>query len=105
MGSLERWILPKIKHSYTVCHSIAQFYKDRYGIAMKVVRNVPYLSPSSLAQTSSKTIIYQGGMNPGRGLELAIEMMCYLDDFKLKIIGDGDELKAKSISSAKRGGT
>ena len=80
--SLERWILPKIKHSYTVCYSIAQFYKDRYGIAMKVVRNVPYLSPSSSAQTSSKTIIYQGGMNPGRGLELAIEMMSYLDDFR-----------------------
>ena len=76
--SLERWILPKIKYSYTVCHSIAQFYMDRYSIAMKVVRNVPYLSPSSSTLTSSKTIIYQGGMNPGRGLELAIEMMCYL---------------------------
>ena len=101
--SLERWILPKIKHSYTVCHSIAQFYKDRYGIAMKVVRNVPYLSPSSSAQTSSKTIIYQGGMNPGRGLELAIEMMCYLDDFKLKIIGDGDELNALKILAQQKG--
>ena len=101
--SLERWILPKIKHSYTVCHSIAQFYKDRYGIAMKVVRNVPYLSPSSSAHTSSKTIIYQGGMNPGRGLELAIEMMSYLDDFKLKIIGKGDELKALKALAQQKG--
>ena len=101
--SLERWILPKIKHSYTVCYSIAQFYKDRYGIAMKVVRNVPYLSPSSSAQTNSKTIIYQGGMNPGRGLELAIEMMSYLDDFKLKIIGDGDELKALKALAQQKG--
>ena len=41
-------------------------------------------------------------MNPGRGLRLAIEMMCYLDDFKLKIIGDGEELnKLKNISSTK----
>tara|TARA_B100000886_G_C20420738_1_gene491445 strand:- start:1571 stop:2653 length:1083 start_codon:yes stop_codon:yes gene_type:complete len=94
---LESWILPKIKYSYTVCHSIAKFYKNKYGIAMEVVRNVPYLSQSSSPQTSSKTIIYQGGMNPGRGLELAIEMMYYLDDFKLKIIGDGDELNALKV--------
>ena len=59
---------------------------------MKVVRNV-LIWPIIFGSTSSKTIIYQGGMNPGRGLELAIEMMSYLDDFKLKIIGK-DELKA-----------
>ena len=34
---------------------------------MKVVRNVPYLSPTSLAHKDTKNIIYQGGINPGRG--------------------------------------
>ena len=42
-------------------------------------------------------------MNPGRGLELAIEMMSYLDDFKLKIIGDGDELKALKVLAQQKG--
>ena len=91
---LESWILPKIQHSYTVCESIAKYYKDKYGIVMKVVRNVSYLSDDLPKSENSNFIIYQGNMNPGRGLGLAIEMMSFLDDFKLKIIGDGEELNA-----------
>ena len=43
-----------------------------------------------------KTLIYQGAINPGRGLHLAIESLVYLNDYKLLIVGDGkglDELK------------
>jgi len=99
---LESWILPKIQHSYTVCESIAKYYKDKYGIVMKVVRNVSYLGKDSPKKETSNIIIYQGNMNPGRGLELAIEMMCFLDDFKLKIIGDGEELDAlKTLAQQK----
>ena len=101
--SLECWILPKIKYSYTVCHRISQFYLHKYGISMKVVRNVPYLSPTSLGHKDTKNIIYQGGINPGRGLELAIEMMCFLDDYKLKIIGDGEGLNALKKLAQKKG--
>ena len=99
---LESWILPKIQHSYTVCESIAKHYKDKYGIVMKVVRNVSYLSDDSPKKENSNIIIYQGNMNPGRGLGLAIEMMCFLDDFKLKIIGDGEDLNAlKTLAQQK----
>ena len=90
--TLETFLLQKLKHTYTVCDSIAQFYKNKYGVEMKVIRNVPYFHNKVLATKSSKTLIYQGGMNPGRGLELAIQMMPFLRDFKLKIIGDGDGL-------------
>ena len=99
---LEAWILPKINLSYTVCESIANFYKNKYGLNMKVVRNVPYLVESSSSKNKTNTLIYQGGMNPGRGLELAIDMMEFLDDFKLKIIGDGQELnKLKNLVDQK----
>ena len=101
--SLEGWILPKIKYSYTVSNTISQFYLNKYGIYMKVVRNVPYLSPTYLECKCTKNIIYQGGINPGRGLELAIEMMCFLDDFKLKIIGDGEGLNALKKLAKKKG--
>ena len=89
---LEALLLPKIKHSYTVCHSIAQFYKKKYGIEMKVVRNFPYLNTKIHVDQSKNTIIYQGSLNPGRGLDLAIQSMKYLPEFNLKIIGGGLEL-------------
>lgn len=95
--SLESWLLPKINHAYTVCHSIAQFYNNKYGLKMKVVRNMPYLKDSSRPNAVSKSIIYQGTMNPGRGLELAIEMMPYLEDYKLILIGDGEGLASLKV--------
>ena len=101
--SVEAWILPKIKHAYTVCDSIAQFYNDKYGIAMKVVRNVPYLNGSTQHKVLSKSIVYQGGMNPGRGLELAVEMMAFLEGYKLKIIGDGEGLESLKVLAQKKG--
>jgi glycosyltransferase involved in cell wall biosynthesis len=95
---MEARILPKLKYSYTVCASIADRYHEKYGIAMKTVRNIPeqnplhedYL-PDCLAQiTSEKIIIYQGAVNIGRGLEQAIQAMEYVKDAVLVIVGDGD---------------
>ena len=37
-----------------------------------------------------KTIIYQGAVNVGRGLELMIDSMQYLDNYVLLIVGTGD---------------
>ena len=87
--SLEAILLPKIIHAYTVCDSIALFYKKKYKLHMQVIRNVPYLQKDMPTNDSSNTIIYQGNMNPGRGLEDAIKSMKYLPAFKLKIIGGG----------------
>lgn len=86
---LESLLLPNLKHAYTVCLSIAQFYKKKYGVEMQVVRNLPYLQTKLPIVQKTKTIIYQGNMNPGRGLETAIESMKFLPNFRLKIIGNG----------------
>ncbi|MDC0584627.1 glycosyltransferase [Bacteroidales bacterium] len=95
---LEAWLLPKVKLSFTVCQSIADFYKSKYGIVMHVVRNVPFIK-STLKQNKpkelesiprrNKIILYQGWLNMGRGLNLMIEAMQFVDNATLVICGDG----------------
>ncbi len=91
---IEASILPKIKFSYTVCQSIAFFYRKKYGIKMRVVRNVPVCINSSQPNIYNikkrKILLYQGAVNLGRGLEEMIDAMQYLEDFELWIIGRGD---------------
>jgi len=92
---------PKIKSKYTVNKSLQQFFLKEFDTDFKVIRNVPNLS--NLNGTSPKlkykTLVYLGVLNKGRGIELAIESLVYLTDYKLKLIGEGDitdSLKALS---------
>lgn len=89
---IEDRIFPKLKYSYTVCQSIADYYKNKYNLDMKVIRNVPYYqkNQSKRENKEQKTIIYQGALNVGRGLEWIIPAMKYIDDTQLVIVGDGD---------------
>ena len=60
---------------------------------MKVVRNVPYYRPAPTQpkqRQNKKTILYQGAVNTGRGLEWVIDAMPYVKDAQLLIIGSGD---------------
>lgn len=110
---LEKWILPKLKHAYTVNESISNTYMDEYGIRMQVVRNLPLLRDACTDQVKKeevlhnetyllppgkKILVMQGaGINRDRGYEEAITAMKKLPgDFLLVIIGNGlilDELK------------
>lgn len=65
---LEVWMLPKVDNAYTVSQSIADAYKKKYGIGMKLVRNFPLLQSNVVVDSSreiaikiEKTIIYQIG--------------------------------------------
>ena len=90
---IEDLFFPHLQHSYTVCNSIAAYYNHKYNINMKVVRNVPYYCPAPTQQKQSqniKTILYQGAVNTGRGLEWVIDAMPYVKDAQLLIIGSGD---------------
>lgn len=101
--SLERFLLPKLKHAYTVCQSIADYYQKRYGVQMKVVRNVPFRKADVSAKERTKTLIYQGAINPGRGLELAIDSLQYLSDYTLLIVGDGKGLQKLKKRAVEKG--
>ncbi|MCL2313060.1 MAG: glycosyltransferase [Firmicutes bacterium] len=93
---IEDRIFPKLKYCYTVCHSIADYYNQKYNIQMEVVRNVPYASDTTteklLCYPEKKIILYQGAVNLGRGLEWVIDAMPLVENAVLVIIGDGEML-------------
>lgn len=96
--SLEKWILPKLKYTYTVSPAIATEYKRLYNIDMKLIRNLPFINNiNNKIEKQDKYIIYQGALNIGRGLENMIISMQNIE-VKLLIIGSGDiENKLKQI--------
>lgn len=99
--SLERYFLPKIKKQYTVSHAISEFYNKKYANKMGVIRNIPLLNDKEITDevsfpTKNKTILYQGVLNPGRGIKRMIRALPLIENLDLIIIGYGkveDELK------------
>ncbi len=74
-----------------IWQGVANELKDRYGLDCVVIRNLPYRKDSVVKPTSSDfpTLIYQGALNMGRGLETLISSMQYLPHYRLLIVGDG----------------
>ncbi|WP_321519608.1 glycosyltransferase [uncultured Bacteroides sp.] len=104
---IEDIIFPHLKYSYTVCESIAEHYKKKYGITMGIVRNIPNKTDNNTTINNNqrkalkalpslegkKLLLYQGAVNVGRGLEWIINAMPYVSNCVLCICGDGDLLK------------
>jgi glycosyltransferase involved in cell wall biosynthesis len=86
--SIEQTILPRIKSCYTVSESIAKAYQEKYAVDFKVVRNLPTQKTKDIPPRNS-TIIYQGALNIGRGLEALITAMKNVNG-SLIIAGSGD---------------
>jgi glycosyltransferase involved in cell wall biosynthesis len=102
---LESRMLPHIQFSCTVSPSIADAYLKKYNIHMKVIRNLPFRKQAAAApafhlqKQTERIIIYQGALNMGRGLEMAIEAMKYTENMQLVIIGKGDvETRLKELT-------
>jgi glycosyltransferase involved in cell wall biosynthesis len=74
-----------------VSQSLADHFKKTYGKKFEVIRNMPVMDAAVLEKQidSYQTIIYQGALNEGRGLEMMIDAMQYLN-CKLIIAGEGD---------------
>ncbi len=98
---LERWIFPKLRNVYTVNHSIAEIYHQKYSVPVQVVRNVAPLFYHSEKKSRELLglpldkfiIILQGsGINKKRGAEEAVEAMKSIEGALLLIIGGGDVL-------------
>ena len=86
----------------TVNESLAEFFKMTYGVSeVTVVMNFPPITAHAKENRidfrslysfsdNDKILIYQGTLNKGRGLELAIKSMNYLPkNVKLIILGNG----------------
>ena len=90
--------VPKVDICVTVCESIADIFYERYGRRFIVVRNVPLTERAKQVAARSEyrksgnepfTILYQGAVNIGRGLEEMIMAMKSLEGCRLVVVGDG----------------
>lgn len=102
---IEDRIIPRINRkgraAVTVCQSIADIYRERYGLNMAVVRNVPMFYAESHDDMTDglldklpqgkHILLYQGAVNIGRGIEWIMDAMPYLDDCHFVVAGVGDE--------------
>ena len=115
--AIENRLFPRIASlkemaAVTVCQSIADIYRERYGLEMKVVRNVPMSFPPDSEEAESilsrlpsdkYLLLYQGAVNIGRGIEWVMDAMPYLPECHLVVAGNGDILdwlKQRAVESA-----
>lgn len=105
----ERMTVPKLKYMITVSDSIANLYRDEYGVTPVVVRNVApsvtHLVPADRslfgAGEDELLVIFQGsGINPGRGAEELVEAMALTSSVRLIISGSGDIMATLRLAAA-----
>ena len=100
---IEKLIFPKLKHVFTVNQSIADIYKEKYSVEVKVLRNLPLRNKIIKDQTkeslnlplNKNIIILQGaGINIDRGAEELLEAVAISKDLFLCIVGSGDVISS-----------
>ena len=102
---VESWCLPYVTVAFTVSRPVAEAYGRRYGIVMKVLRNVPVSStplPTTRRVGEKTMLLYQGAVNVGRGVRELIDVMNLLPDCRLTVAGDGDLLDELKAYAAKK---
>jgi glycosyltransferase involved in cell wall biosynthesis len=87
-----QFTIPRLKHCYTVCESLAEVFEKRYGTPFEVIRNVPFRRTEPVEKIGNErpVILYQGVLNEARGLEQAIEAMRDIENAELWLAGGGD---------------
>ncbi|SMC80052.1 glycosyltransferase [Moheibacter sediminis] len=95
--NLEKLIVPKINHFYTVSNGYADWFQNEYKIRPEVIRNVPVVKPLDYDLTvnlpeiisGEKILLYQGDINFSRGIDKMIKAMGFINNAKLWIVGKG----------------
>jgi len=97
---LEKFLLPKIKHFYTVSEGYASWFKKEYKVNPIVIKNVPIRKKLNDHKNfiffqlpenpeNKKIVLYQGAINMSRGIDKMIEAFLLIDNAIFWIIGDG----------------
>lgn len=92
---LEKSVIPDIKLMMTASASYAAWFKNKYGVNAAVVQNAPKKINNILdiPENHPKILLYQGVINPFRGIDKAILAMHHLDGIIFQIAGDGPKKK------------
>ncbi|WP_153396909.1 glycosyltransferase [Chryseobacterium vaccae] len=92
---LEKSIIPKLDMMITASESYARWFQNRYGVNPVVIQNAPRKIDftEKIPENSPKIFLYQGVINPFRGIDKAILAMHHLEGVVLKIAGDGPQKK------------
>lgn len=95
---LESFLIPKLKHFYTVSGGYADWFEKEYKIRPEIIRNVPEITSTDQSNLTielpkikkeDKILIYQGAINLSRGIDKMILAMQFIDNAQLWIIGNG----------------
>ncbi len=87
--AIERFVVPRLTHAYTVNASLAKIFRERYGARFEIIRNVPPRPSAAAGERSGGVIVNKGVLNVGRGLEALVDALPSLDA-ELVLIGEGD---------------
>jgi glycosyltransferase involved in cell wall biosynthesis len=87
---LGKWLIPNVDLAMTVSPSISNELGLKYGQKFHSIPNVPFKRKAAKIHKRKNVILYQGAINKGRGLELAIKAMHQIEGLKLVIAGEGD---------------
>lgn len=91
--AIEKIFVPGLKQVLTVTHGVSQYLRQEYQVDPTIIHNYPYFRPSEVAieeKLNSKTLLFQGALNEGRGLEVMILAVNKIkQEINLIIAGDG----------------
>lgn len=92
---LQNKIVPKLEFMMTASGSYAKWFQNKYGLQQVVVQNAPRKIdyPIEIPGNQPKILLYQGAINPFRGIDKAILAMHHLENVIFKIAGDGPRKK------------
>lgn len=119
----ERKYIQKVDTAVTVCQSLRDYFLEKLGVTFLVLRNCPslvHIPEENKEKTDAKrsnlgldaddfVLLYQGDINPGRGLFIMLELMKQLpSNFKFIVLGNGmllptlkDRCKNESIKNVR----
>ena len=91
--ALGRRLVPRMDARYTVGRAIGDAMEEDYGTSFEVVSNFPYRRPAvDAGRREPGVLLYQGVLNPGRGLDWIIQDLPQAPPhYRLWIAGAGPE--------------
>lgn len=110
-GVMERFFIKRIDSMIVENHTRAKYNEDLYGFYPEVVHNYPFKQTAISNETvdlhkilqlpaDEKILLYQGGIQAGRGLKQLIQAVPKFKEGTLVLIGDG-RIKADLVKMVK----